>query len=938
MSDKSHKLAAIVFTDIVGYTKSMEEDEQKTMQLLQKQRDIISPLIETHKGKVIKEIGDGFLMMFKSAIQAVRFTIDLQKQLKQEELTVRACIHIGDVIIEKKDVFGSAVNMAARLEPIAPPNGICVSEDVRNQIRNKENIETKYIGCHELKGIDEPVKVYLVNPDEFGSESEINFNKFIKDLWDRRIFHILAGYLIFSFLIKLSVTAIVYRYLLSPHLIELTWIILLSMLPTVFILAYFHGRKGKHKWNKTEIIGLPVNLLASALLLVIMFNGKDLGAATTSLPLENEDGEIIEHTVIKNEFQKKLALFFYENISDDTSLYWMQYAIPSMLDYDLSQNMFIQAQCASAFINKFKDAGFEKGVGAPLMFQRNIAAYFNLNYFVTGQIDFKGGQYILLTKLYKTEDGVLVSEFKTTGTDFFNLIDEVTKFLYSELEIPSEIPNKSKDFPLTEIYTPSIIAAEYYNKGNIEVILNSDWEKATYFTEIALQEDTSFAIALLMLAEHYFYNGQLDLSEVNLKKTIKVIYKLPERSQFFTKFFYYVVKQEPDKAIAVLKVWTELFPEDIEAHDILAERYQYKNMYREAIEEYRKILAIDPDQAIFIRYIGNLYEVLGNSDSAIDYYKQYIELHPDDYKSYQYLGKLYLDMGEFELTVQYLDRAQIMEPTNIDISLTRIEVDIKKGKTENIENEYLKLLTSSNSTNDSSSVYIALSDFYQREGKTKRSLLYFQKAIELNEKTAKPLAHKVQQVFAIDKYTLAGQYKEAQQLLKNIEQQLQSPIDKVVAFGYMFFYISIDSLDKAESYISKAKELAVDFGEESLLADIYYAQGKIYEQKSMFIEAIECYDYYEQKRPSESIVNLWKARCFRQINKNKEAEKLIEVAMKHDPYNPEINYEAAIIYNAKGKSQKAKEHLSRSLEVWKNADKDYKPAMNARETMVDLQV
>ena len=82
----------------------------------------------------MKEIGDGLLIMFLSAIEAVRFAIDLQENLRNEELTVRTGIHIGDVIFKDDDVFGSAVNIAARIEPLAPPNGICISEDVRNQI------------------------------------------------------------------------------------------------------------------------------------------------------------------------------------------------------------------------------------------------------------------------------------------------------------------------------------------------------------------------------------------------------------------------------------------------------------------------------------------------------------------------------------------------------------------------------------------------------------------------------------------------------------------------------------------------------------------------------------------------------------------------------------------------------------------------------------
>ncbi len=159
---KDHKLAAIVFTDIVGYTKRMETDEAGTMKLLSRQREIIFPMVKEFGGEVIKEIGDGLMMMFTSANRAVRFAMAVQEKLKDEELTIRAGIHIGDVVFEDGDVFGSAVNIAARIEPLAPAGGICISKDVRSQIRNQGDILTVSIGSKELKGVDQAIEIFQI--------------------------------------------------------------------------------------------------------------------------------------------------------------------------------------------------------------------------------------------------------------------------------------------------------------------------------------------------------------------------------------------------------------------------------------------------------------------------------------------------------------------------------------------------------------------------------------------------------------------------------------------------------------------------------------------------------------------------------------------------------------------------------------------------------
>jgi len=233
MTKKDHKLAAIVFTDIVGYTQQMAENELLTMQLLQKQREIVFPIVESHGGQVVKEIGDGLLIMFSSAVDAVRFATETQFLLKDDELTIRAGIHIGDVIFKDGDVFGSAVNTAARIEPLAPPNGICISENVRAQISNKEDIKTHSIGKKALKGLSEPLEIFEIHLEGITQKQKITPANILKELWNRRVIQILVAYILSSWIITQAVDAMVSKYLLSPYLTDLTWVVLLSLLPSV---------------------------------------------------------------------------------------------------------------------------------------------------------------------------------------------------------------------------------------------------------------------------------------------------------------------------------------------------------------------------------------------------------------------------------------------------------------------------------------------------------------------------------------------------------------------------------------------------------------------------------------------------------------------------------------------------------------------------------
>ena len=163
MSSEERRLAAIVFTDICGFTELMSRDETKAMALLEQQRALLKPIISNFNGEWLKEIGDGVLIAFPSPVKAVTCSLEIQRILAHNsELTIRIGIHIGDVIQKDGDVFGDAVNIASRLEPLAEPGGICVSERVHEDIKNKPDISTSFQEEQLLKGVDKPIKVYSI--------------------------------------------------------------------------------------------------------------------------------------------------------------------------------------------------------------------------------------------------------------------------------------------------------------------------------------------------------------------------------------------------------------------------------------------------------------------------------------------------------------------------------------------------------------------------------------------------------------------------------------------------------------------------------------------------------------------------------------------------------------------------------------------------------
>ena len=163
------RLAAILAADVVGYSRLMRANEEATLDRLKTLRaEVLDPRITAHHGRIFKTTGDGALVEFASAVDAVRCAVEVQSELIRQDgdpaLSLRIGINVGDIIVEADDIYGDGVNIAARLEDLAEPGGVCLSASAHEQVRDKLDIAFEDLGEQCVKNIDQPVRVYRIAP------------------------------------------------------------------------------------------------------------------------------------------------------------------------------------------------------------------------------------------------------------------------------------------------------------------------------------------------------------------------------------------------------------------------------------------------------------------------------------------------------------------------------------------------------------------------------------------------------------------------------------------------------------------------------------------------------------------------------------------------------------------------------------------------------
>jgi serine/threonine protein kinase/tetratricopeptide (TPR) repeat protein len=765
-----------------------------------------------------------------------------------------------------------------------------------------------------------------------------------KEIVTRRVPLIIGIYAVAAFALIYFAGYLVDRFPVSPDLPDVVLILLISLLPTVLFLAYSHGRPGAPKWSRSERIGIPINIVGSVLLLFIMFQGEPL-ATTTMVTTTDDQGRTVEVEIPRQEFRKRIAIFYFKNETGDSALDWIQYAVPHMLNYDLLQDIYIDLDLG--LTRDLLAAGFSDAAGPPVALMRKIADRYHRSYFLGGTISGDSENLILTSTLYETGLTEPVGVRSFAGADLMALVDEITVELKRDIKIPTYHIEATADRALSEIFTDKRAALREYGLAKRSDIM-ADHEGEVRHLEAAVAADPTFALAQFDLSTGYWSLGKHVEATGPLMAAMQHIYKLPTWHKYLVRVTYHERTENEEAALQIAEDWARLYPQSISARDLLATFYMQIGELDKAIAEREKILELDPGRHNELIALGSLYAGKGEFEQGLVYLERYRDLYAEDYRSYSAIGDLYKAKGAYEEARSYYKRARRHAPDRIDLTTGLADLEVKLGNFEEARRQLTDVLVIAQGPRDRGAVYVALKDWHKTMGQIGKALEYFDLYLAEQAKYRSPLATVFEKLLAFELYA----YTEDRSGALGVVEEFDVVFGEMPGLRFwskwakLWYYVLAedrDHLPEAEALLAEIETFQEKGRSLGLEAMIMLGHGGIlslkgeYEQASELIaEAIPLFTIVPQDQ-RDSMRAAMLGEVLRKGGDPEGAETELLAGLRLEPSSPFFHSQLGLTYRDMGRDEEAFVHLRKAMEIWKDADPSFKPAREAREALSEME-
>jgi TolB-like protein/tetratricopeptide (TPR) repeat protein len=595
-----------MFTDVVGFTAIAQENEELAMKLLDGQRRIVRPLIAKHKGREVKTIGDAFLVEFASSLEAVNCAGEIQAALKDAtmgdpptRIALRIGIHLGDVIHAAGDVAGDAVNVASRIEPLAPPGGICVSAQVRDSVGNRTQYAFNSLGTPKLKNVTAPVEVYQVSG--FGAQLE--------------------------------------------RAVEVTPLVQKDRIAVLPFTNITHESEDEYFADglTEELISLvsrTQGLRVIARTSVMKYKGTSKPAS--EIGRELRVGNILEGSVRKAGERVRINVQLIDPSNEEPK--WSQ-----QYDRELSDMFAIQSDIAKRVAEALRLQIL--GMAATGTHTRNPEAYVT---HLRGRQSWNTRTEAGIRQAIGFFEKAL-EEDDTFARAYSGLADCYSTLALLEFISPDEAYPKAKEAVGKALSLDPMLAEAHTSLGLIRFQYDWDWRGAEEEFNEALRINPSYAPAHHFFADYLKAMGRFDEALVEIGKA-QELDPLNLAINTGVGHVLYLSKQY-DRSIEQYKKAVELDPNFTLTHIWFGRPYLEKGMYTEAISELETAVKLSGEGTLALAMLGHGLASAGKKEDAQKILDQLIERSKDRYVPSYWVAVVYNGFKDSEQVLKWLRRA-----------------------------------------------------------------------------------------------------------------------------------------------------------------------------------------------------------------------------------------------------------------------------------------
>jgi len=618
---RTRQLAAIMFTDIQGYTALMQQNEEKAIQSREKHRQIFNSITEKHKGKILQYYGDGTLSIFDSAIDAVKCGIEMQLGFQEDPaIPVRIGIHSGDIIFSEDEIIGDGVNVASRIESLAVSGSVFVSDKVYDEIKNQESIKTSLLKTFKLKNIEKPIEVYAISnvglvvpkPEEIKGKTDTDLEslpgKKVPPKSNKR-----KGFL-FAVTIMSIIAVLIFIYLkFGTDLIISTEI----QEKSIAVLAFenMSGDPDQEYFSdgiSEEILNSLANvkeLKVAGRTSAFSFKGKNEDIRTIGDKLDVK--MVLEGSVRKAGNQVRITAQLI-NVEDGFHIWSETY------NKEMKDIFTVQEEIANRIVKKLKlqVQDISQSVGGT----QNMEAY---------ELLLKGSYFFM--KGYEHIERAMGYFKKAVELD----PDYAEAYAY-----------------IGELYL-------YY----IGIMSTSDaFAKARTSAQKAISLNENEPRAHKVLAYiHLFYDWDWEATLSEYNKSIQ--HGQRDQNEFIT-YYYIFVKKDYDQAIRISEQILETDPLRIESHWQLGMCNYFAARFEEALVSYNNALELNPNFSEALRWKGVVLGYLGKFEEALNSIKKSLEITNGQGPANIDLLRVKILMGKKDEVLQIINSEEFVDPVD----------------------------------------------------------------------------------------------------------------------------------------------------------------------------------------------------------------------------------------------------------------------------------